>query len=59
MLGLKDFWVSLGFLLTILSSILCIIYGIINWNRGYIIKPYDLKEEKKWAKEEAKIEKML
>jgi hypothetical protein len=32
MLGLGDGWVFLGYLLSIISAILCIIYGIIKWN---------------------------
>ncbi len=59
MLGFKDFWVLLGFLLMILSAILCVIYGLINWNHGVEIKSIKLEKEKRWAKEEAKIEKVL
>lgn len=36
MLGLEGVAVPLGFILTILSTILCIIYGILNWNKGYV-----------------------
>ena len=33
MLGLGDFWVSLIFVITVLSAILCVVYGIKCWNR--------------------------
>ncbi|KZX16356.1 hypothetical protein MBCUT_09080 [Methanobrevibacter cuticularis] len=33
-LGIPDPWVLSGFLLTILATLLCVIYGIINWNKG-------------------------
>jgi len=58
MLGLGDIWVALGFWLMILSSVLCIIYGIINWNKGGITKE-ELEEEQMWAKEEEEVEETL
>jgi heme A synthase len=32
MLGFADIWVALAYLLSILSTLLCIIYGWIHWN---------------------------
>lgn len=52
-----DFGVSLAFWLTILSALLCVIYGIINWNRGDEESNEVLLE--KWAKEEEEIKEML
>ena len=52
-----DTGVSLAFWLTVASALLCVVYGILNWNRG--------DEESndvllaKWAKEEKEIEEML
>lgn len=57
MLGLKDFWVSLGFILMVISAILCLVYGVINWNKGGEVKGFEKKEEAQWAREEAKLEK--
>ena len=54
-LGLGDFNVALVFILTILSSLLCIIYGIINWNRGAEVEPEELQEEQAWEQEEERI----
>jgi len=33
-LGIPDPWVLSGYLLLIISTLLCIVYGIINWNKG-------------------------
>ena len=33
-LGIPDPWVLSGYILVILSTLLCVIYGIINWNKG-------------------------
>lgn len=33
MFGLTDPWIIAAYILTILSVILCVIYGVINWNK--------------------------
>ena len=33
-LGIPDPWVLSGYLLVILSTLLCVVYGAINWNKG-------------------------
>jgi hypothetical protein len=49
LLGIKDPWVWLAYVLTILSSLLCVVYGLINWNKGEeSVKQEDID----WAKEE-------
>lgn len=56
MLGLQDKWVSLAYILCVISTILCVIYGIFAWNKGDVeVKP----EDKKWANEEDKVEDKL
>ncbi|XPV70307.1 MAG: symporter small accessory protein [Halarcobacter sp.] len=52
-----DFGVSLAFGLTIASSVLCIWYGSVNWNKDSQVKVD--KSAKKWAKVEDNIEKGL
>ena len=49
MLGIEDNWVVLVYVLCILSTILCVVYGLVNWNRGD--EPV-LQEDVEWAKEE-------
>jgi hypothetical protein len=56
MLGIKDPWVLLAYLLCIASSALCVVYGLINWNRGdEPVNPEDVH----WAEEEKEIEEEL
>ncbi len=58
MLGLEGIGVPMGFVLTIMSTILCIVYGVKNWNKGYITEE-ELIQEKKWKEEEKKVEETL
>jgi len=48
-LGIADPWVLLAYLLCILSALLCVVYGLINWNKGE--EPVK-QEDVDWAKEE-------
>jgi len=53
MLGIEDKYVSGAYLLCIASTILCIIYGLFNWNRGGTeVDQTDIH----WAEEEKKVE---
>ena len=55
MFGLGDFSVSLVFVLLILSTILCVVYGAMNWNSdGEESSMQD--ESAQWEKEEKQIE---
>lgn len=48
-IGLDDPWVALAYLLSIAGSLACVIYGVINWNKGdEPVQP----EDADWAKEE-------
>lgn len=54
--GISDMWVGLAYLLCILSTLLCVVYGLLNWNRGDdSVKPVDVR----WAEHEQKAEKDL
>ena len=59
MLGLGDFWVSLVFILLILSTGLCVVYGAINWNKGAEDDEFIQQEEKAWEKDEKELEEKL
>lgn len=50
MLGIEDGWVFLAYALSITSALLCVVYGILSWNRGD--EPVK-QEDEQWAKEEA------
>ncbi|MGM0622761.1 MAG: symporter small accessory protein [Campylobacterota bacterium] len=51
-----DFGVALAFWLSIVSAIACVIYGAMYWNKE---DRENIKELKKWAKDEDKIERQL
>jgi|APSaa5957512622_1039677.scaffolds.fasta_scaffold135560_2 hypothetical protein len=48
-LGLGDFSIFAAYALCILSAIACVVYGIINWNKG---ADTESKADKKWDKTE-------
>ena len=52
-----DLGVGLAFWLTIISTILCVWYGAVNWNNGAEEKV--ARDAKKWAKVEDKIDEGL
>ena len=58
MLGIEDPGIYLGYLFTILGLIACVVYGIINWNKGMeddvseIQKDLDWKEKDEQMKSE-------
>lgn len=55
MLGIQDIWVFLGYMLSILSALACVVYGIINWNKGAEKEKEQVKEELDWEEEEREI----
>ncbi len=55
MFGISGWGCWLAYLFCILSTIMCIIYGIVMWNRG--VEEGDEEEIMKWVKEQKKIEK--
>lgn len=59
MFGLEDTWVMLAYVLCIASAGLCVVYGLVNWNKGQESEPVQLDEEAKWEKTEQKIDASL
>ncbi|HNZ71192.1 MAG TPA: hypothetical protein PKJ43_01145 [Prolixibacteraceae bacterium] len=59
MFGIHDIWIILAYVLCILSAILCVVYGIVNWNKGADLEPNELAEESDWSKNESEIEYKL
>lgn len=55
-LGIPDTSVALAYIGVILATLLCVVYGIVKWNKEGGISPSEADEEKKWAKEEKKLE---
>lgn len=56
MLGIEDGWVVLAYALCVLSSALCVVYGLLTWNKGD--EPVT-DEDVTWAKEEKEEEEVL
>lgn len=53
MLGIKDPMIWSAYLLCILSTVFCVVYGLVNWNKGDdAVYP----EDEQWAEEERKVE---
>jgi hypothetical protein len=59
MFGIHDIWIILAYVLCILSAILCVVYGIVNWNKGADLETKELAEESDWSKSESEIEDKL
>ncbi len=58
MLGIEDSWVAIAYILCIVSALLCLVWGIIKWNKD---DPDDEPEEeiRQWAEEEDRVEEEL
>ena len=56
MFGMADPWIAIVYFLCIASSLLCVVYGLINWNSdGETID----QEQARWAKDEDEISDTL
>jgi len=56
MLGIWDPWIWGVYILCILSALLCVIYGIINWNKGGEEEAQEIIEEAAWEMKEEEME---
>lgn len=59
MFGIDSFGIWFAYLLCILSAIACIVYGVMNWNKGSKVEDEQIKQGAEWQKEEVKIEENL
>jgi len=57
MLGLEGTGVALAYIFTILATLLCIVYGWVNWNKGDENEKKEVNEEIKWEKKDSKLTK--
>ena len=55
MLPYVDFWIAAGLLLTFLSFLWCVLYGVVRWNKGYGEKDGDYRTEIEWEREEIEL----
>jgi hypothetical protein len=56
-LGIDDPVIVAVYLLCIFSTLLCVIYGIVNWNKEGELEAVEIKEEAAWEAEEDEMEK--
>ncbi|MEI7904596.1 MAG: symporter small accessory protein [Candidatus Firestonebacteria bacterium] len=59
MFGFEGTGVLLAYVLTILAAILCIVYGIVNWNKSGENENKEAAEEAKWEKKDSKVKSKL
>lgn len=59
MFGFGDFSIVSVYSLCILSAVLCIVYGIFNWNKGGEPTEKEIKQEVDWDKKELEINEDL
>lgn len=58
-MGFQDLSVSLAYILSVLITIVCAVYGIKHWNSEGDVSDKELEEEKHWIEEELKIDEEL
>ncbi|WP_366069933.1 symporter small accessory protein [Methanothrix sp.] len=56
MLGIDDPWIWGVYILCILSTVLCVSYGIANWNKGEEMEKQELMEEAAWEAQELEMQ---
>jgi hypothetical protein len=56
-LGLGDSGVFWAYILTIASALLCVVYGIINWNKPKTDVAKQVEEEVKWEQKDNEVMK--
>lgn len=52
MLGIPDNGILAAYLLCILSALACLVYGLVNWNKGGDVEIQQIEEEAQWEKGE-------
>lgn len=56
MLGIDDPWIWGVYLLCIFSALLCLIYGMINWNKEGEREALEVREEEAWEEREEEMQ---
>mgnify|MGYP001821349589 CR=1 FL=1 len=59
MLGIPDLSISLAYILCIASALLCLVYGLVMWNKGGGNEEAEIEEEAKWQEKEDLIDEKL
>ena len=58
-LGLSDFGIISAYVLCILSTLLCVVYGIVNWNKGGEDESVQITEESECESKQNEIDEEL
>ncbi len=56
MFGINDPAIYLGYLMAILSLIACIVYGVINWNKGMEDNLEEIEKDLGWEDKDEQIQ---
>ena len=56
MFGIPDISVSLAYLILLISTAGCVVYGVFFWNRGTDPGAEELLQEQTWFEEERKLD---
>lgn len=56
MLGINDPWIWSVYVLCIFSTLLCVTYGLVNWNKGGEIEEKEISEESAWEEQKEKMQ---
>lgn len=59
MFGIEDIIILMAYVLSILSAVFCVVYGILNWNKGQELEKNEIDEELKWQEKENQINENL
>jgi len=51
-MGFADGSITLVYVLCILSALLCVVYGLVNWNRGAEEEAAQIAETAEWEEKE-------
>lgn len=55
MFGIDDPGIYLGYLFAILGTLACVIYGIINWNKGVENDSAEIQQDLDWEESDDKM----
>jgi hypothetical protein len=52
MLGIDDPGIYMGYIFAILGLIACVVYGIINWNKGMETEIEEIEKDLEWEEKD-------
>ncbi len=55
MLGFEGIGVLFGYLGSVLATVLCVVYGAVNWNKSKESEPGQIEEEAEWEKKDPEL----